>query len=374
MQALPTVFFRNFACGSVIREGKLPAGSRPFLIFACLVAVAALLVLPVAAADTTPALHTVGIRQAHLAWTALDKDVEMNAAVTYCGTLYGSDTTTMSRLLAEFRAEEARIPSAATGKELDMLIAEMRTTTGQFRSETWTVMTKGQGKWDDLEAQIAKARDNNPYIQEKKDTYWAVRKASQLADFDAWVDNGQQILDTLKAGGYDTTSAQRALDVFSSKRPEVEAALTARSELAVQSAGQQILPLSQEFNTKLALVQNQVPDSIRLQFFIDQADRAVGLADGINTELVPIMLDIGDAEPVLSKTKTDLTTARKVLATGNLESTKVPLRLVKKDLVDLAEAYRNIRVSVSLPAALSTELETMVIRLENTADTMGAAL
>ena len=369
------VFFRNSVRGSRIHDGKLPAGYRPFLLIACiLVAAFAILALPAAAADNTTALHTVEIRQTHLAWVALDKDYEMNTAVTYCGTLYGSDTSGMSRLLAEFRAEEARIPEAATEPEVDALIAEMRNTTGQFQAATWTVMTKGQGKWDALAVQIADAKENNPYILEKKDTYWEVRKAGQLADFDAWVNNGQQILDTLKAGGYDTTSAQRALDVFSSKRPDVQAALTAKSDLAVQSVNLQILPLSAEFNTKLALVQAQVPDSVRLRFFIDQADRAVGLAETINADLVPVMLNIGDAEPVLSTTKTDINTAKKILATGNLEAAKVPLKLVQKDLTDLAQAYRDTRISVSLPADLSAELETLVIRLQNTADQMGDAL
>jgi len=347
--------------------------SRMIIVSLCLVFLT-LIVVPATAADNTSDMDSVEIRQAHLSWTALDKDVEMNAAVTYCGTLYGSDTTTMNRLLSEFRAEEARIPETSTPKEVDALIAEMRNTTAQFRSETYAVMTKGQGKWDALSSQIFLVKENNPYLLEKKEYYWAVRTADQLAAFDAWVQDGQQHLDMLKAGGYDTTSAQRALDVFSSKRPDVKAALTQKTELAVNSVYQQIRPLSLDFGQKLEDVQGQVPDTTRFLFFIEQADRAVGKADTVNNALLPILLDIGSAETVLSKTKNDLKEARKLLGTGNLGNTKTPLRLVKKDLTDLAQAYRDIVHTAALTPDLSMELNTLAIRLDNTADQMGAVL
>jgi hypothetical protein len=154
----------------------------------------------------------------------------------------------------------------------------------------------------------------------------------------------------------------------------VQAALGSKTETGVQSINQQTLPLSEQFNQKLADVQGQVPDSTRLKFFIDQGDRAVGLADRVNYDLVPILIDIGDADPILSKTKVDLKTSRNVLSTGNLELTKTPMRLVQKDLVDLAQAYRDIAHIADLPPALSAELNTLALRLDATAGQMGAAL
>jgi hypothetical protein len=333
-----------------------------------------LLCLPATAADNSTPSGDVAIRQAHLAWTALDMDLEMNAAITYCSTLYGSDTSTMSTLLAEFREEEGRVPRTASGKEVDALIAGMRNTTGQFRIETGTVMAKGQGKWDDLARQVFLAKDNNPYLSQKKENYWAVRTATQLAAFDQWVEDGQQYLDTLKGEGYDVTTAQRALDVFSSRRPDVKAAYAAKTDDAVQSVNAQILPLSRDFITSLAAVQELVPDSTRFGFFIDQGNRAVGEADRVNIALVPILLDIGDAETILSKTKTDLSQARTLLNTGNLGSTKTPLRLVRKDFTDLSQAYRDIVARTELPPDLTTELNALASRLDRTADQMGAAL
>lgn len=335
---------------------------------------AAVLCLPAAAADNATIQHTVEIRQAHLAWVALEKEVEMNAAVPYAATLYGADTSSLNRILAEFRAEEAGIPATSTRADLATLIGRMRTTTAQFNTELSTIMTTKQGDYSALGRQIAAAKLNNMYILARKDAYWNVRKTDQLADFDAWVSEGQQSLDTLKARGYDTAAAQRALDSFSTKRTDVQAALTSRSDATVDAANQQIAPLSESFVTKLIAIEEQVPDSGRWSYFIDQGDRAVAEADRINIALTPILIDIGDADRVLAKTKTDLNTARRILNTGNLDATRTPLKLVQKDLADLALAYRDIRNTASLPGNLSGELNTMALRLDETSNAMGAAL
>ena len=354
--------------------GRLQCLKFPFLFACAILVLAAVICPPVAADENTTIQHTVEIRQAHLAWTALDRDVEMTAAIPYCETLYGADTVGLNHLLSEFRAEEARIPSAATRADLNVLIADMRNTTTEFRTELDTIISTKQGKWTDLSRDIAAAKYNNPYIQAKKDTYWNVRRANQLADFDTWVLEGQQTLDSKKAQGYDITAAQRALDVFSAKRPDVATALNARSETAIESVNLATVPLSEAFIDQLLTLDTQVPDSGRWNHFIQQGDRVVAEADRINIALIPVILDIGDAEPVLAKTKTDLNTARVLLGSGNLEATKVPLKLVQKDFTDLALAYRDIRNSAALPGNLSTELNTMALRLDETAGEMGAAL
>lgn len=341
----------------------------PFTVFFLL----SLMFLPAAANDGSIS-DTVAIRQAHLAWTALDKEYEFSTAIMYCNTLYGSDTAEMSRLLAEFRKQETRIKDTATSTEVDALIDDMRNTTRQFRDETFSVMTKGQGKWDVLESQILDAKNNNPYIVQKKDQYWTVRTTAQLAAFDTWVREGQDRLDVLKAQGFDTTTAQRSLDVFASRKPAVNAALAAKSETSVRSANQLIQPLSQDFIQKLTEVQEQVPDTVRFQFFIDQGYRATALCDKANAELIPILLDIDDAEALVKKTKNDLTNAQRMLNTGSLENTKTPLRLVQKDLSDLAQVYRDIASTMDLGTELNAELNTLALRLDNTADQMRDAL
>ncbi|PKG33803.1 hypothetical protein [Methanoregula sp.] len=353
--------------------GRRCQGWRWTLLTVSAIALLSLLFLPAGAADGEIS-DTVAIRQAHLAWTALDKEYDLAIAVKYCDTLYGSDTTRMNRLLADFRKQETRIKDTATSTEVDALIEEMRNTTGQFTEEALSVMAKGQGKWDVLESQILDVKTNNPYILQKKEQYWTIRTKAQLAAFDTWVREGQERLDILKAQGYDTTTAQRSLDVFASRKPAVSAAFASKSETSIRSVNQQIQPLSQDFIQKLAEVQEQVPDTIRFQFFIDQGYRATALCDKANAELIPILLDIDDAEALVKKTKNDLTNAQRMLNTGSLQNTKTPLRLVQKDLSDLAQVYRDIASSMDLGTELNTELNTLALRLYNTADQMRDAL
>lgn len=336
----------------------------------------ALLCCTVSAADNTPASSTNGIatRQAHLAWTALTKETEMKTAITYVNTLFGTDTTNMSADLAAFQAEEASIPATASDADLSSLIADMKDTTALFRNETSVQVTVGQGKWDELDRQIGAATANNPYLIDKQNAYWNTRSTGTLADFDAWVENSQQVLDGLKSNGFDTTTAQRTLDGISFDRPDIQSALGSRSETAIASASQQLLAQTQAFSGQVTAVQEQVPESIQQQFFIDQGYRVVERADKVNNDLTMILIDIGPADPALSQTKTDLASARNVLSTGNFGAARTPLRLVRKDLVDLAQAYRDTAHSADLPPALSAELNSMAIRLDDTADQMGAAL
>jgi len=336
----------------------------------------ALLCCTVSAAGNAPVSSANGIatRQAHLAWTALAKETEMKTAIGYVTPLYSTDTTNMSADLAAFQAEEARIPATSSDADLAKLIADMKNTTALFRGETLVQMTAGQGKWDELRLRASVATANSPYITEKQNAYWNIRTTGTLADFDAWAAESQQVLDGLKAKGYNTATPQRTLDVITARRPEIQSALVSRSEIAVGAIGQQILAQSQVFSGQVIAVQGQVPEDRQLQFLIDQGYRVVGRADTVNHDLTMILIDIGPADPALSKAKTDLAASQKILSTGNLQAAKTPLRLVQKDLVDLAQAYRDVAHSADLPPALTAELNSMAIRIDDTVDQMGAAL
>lgn len=76
----------------------------------------------------------------------------------------------------------------------------------------------------------------------------------------------------------------------------------------------------------------------------------------------------------MKKTKNDLSNAQRMLNTGSLEDTKTPLRLVQKDLTDLAQIYRDIASTMDLGKDLNSELNTLALRLDNTADQMRDAL
>jgi hypothetical protein len=323
---------------------------------------------------TVSSPNGIATRQAHLAWAALEKETEMKTAVTYVTTLFGTDTTNMSADLTAFRGEETRIPAAASDADLAGLISDMKNTTALFRDDLSTQMIIGQGKWYDLGLQIGSATANNPYITSRQNAYWNTRSTGTLADFDAWVANSQEVLDNLSANGYDTTAAQRTLDKISISRRDVQSALGTRSESSVASTGQQLLSQTQGFSGQVTAAQGQVPAGVQEQFFIDQGYRAVERADTVNYDLTMILIDIGPADPALSKTKNDLASSRKVLNTDNFGATRTPLRLVRQDLTDLSQAYRDVAHSSDLPPSLTAELNSMVLRLDNTSDQMGAVL
>ena len=343
------------------------------LLFTTLV-LALLVVLPASAAGAggLPSDSTTAIRQSHLEWSALQTDVEMDTAISYCMTLFGTDTRTMSGLLAGFRSEESLIPSATDAAGLDTITADLRAITSQFRNETITQMTKGQGDWSVLNRQISVAKGKNPYITDREDNYWNTRRTTLMGDFDAWILQGQEALDTLKNEGYDTTGAQRSLDLISFRRPDVAAALASRNEIAIRSMNSEILSMSQQFGQQVNDLQGEVSDNTTTGFFIDQVNRAVTRADTINYNLTVILLDISPADSILSKTKKDLASATVLQNSGNFDGAKTPLKLVKKDLTDLAGAYRDLEHSADLPPDLSASLGTMALQLDNMSAQMGA--
>jgi hypothetical protein len=349
-------------------------GRVRFWSIAALILLAAAITLPAtaaaAAADT--GAHHLAIRQAHLAWTALEKDLEMDAALTYVSTRYNTDTARMAALLKDFRSAESRISSAPNDASVDRIIADIRQITRQFRDETRIQMGVGQGSWDELNRKIRLATSGNPYIEEKKNLYWSTRKTGQLSDFDSWISNAQTELTSLNAKGYDTARAQRALDVTSSKRPDLQAALDAKDESRAGAAAGLIFNLSSEYVARAGEIGQQVPDDIRIWSLLEQADRAVAKADRLNADTIRITLDLGAAEPALASLKDDVVTTKRLLASGKLETARKNLPLIKKDLTDIAEGYRSIARSANLPPDLAVALNAMAITLDNTANQMGA--
>jgi hypothetical protein len=323
-----------------------------------------------APADNNLMPSEIAIRQAHLDWVALTTEVEMNAAITYISPLYSTDTARLNVLLADFKEQEAFIPATTTRAGFEDLTGEMRAVRAQFRNESGIQMTTGYGKWNDLSLQVRAATTNNPYIDEKQQAYWSVRRTNQLKDFDAWVLDTQASLDLLTKQGFDMAAAQRSLDVIGSKRPDLLAALESKNEDQIASVNGVIRPLTQQLGVQVQEAQAQVSEAERMQFLVEQGYRVVKRADIINNDLTMILLDIGPAEPALRQLKTDLAATDRMLATRNLGMAKTPFTLVKQDLRDLSMAYRDTANTATLPEDLTATLRAMVITLDNAADQM----
>jgi hypothetical protein len=339
-----------------------------------------LLLLIILAAFCTPALAApadtplppgeVQIRQAHLSWMALITETEMDAAITYIFPLYGTDTARLTTLSDLFRSQVSEIPLATTQGDFDLLVGEMRAITAEFRNETSVQVTRGQGDPATLTLQVRAATTNNPYITDKEAQYWTIRRTNQLGAFDDWVRGTQGSLDTLKKQGYNTTAAQRTLDVTAAKRPDLADALGSRNEGRILAENQEILPLTRQESVQVREAQGQVSDVARMQFLVEQGYRGVAQADRINRDLTVLLLDIGPAEPGLNKVKTDLATTSRILGTGNLALAKTPFSLVRTDLRDLASAYRDIANTADLPPDLGAALRAMILTLESSSDQM----
>ena len=336
-----------------------------------------LLLLVVLSAQCAPALGAVGnpgdfaIRQAHLDWVAFTTETEMNAAITYIFPLYSTDTARLNALLAEFREQEALIPAATSKRDLENITARMREITAQFLTESEVQMVIGYGKPEVLSRQVGAATTNNPYIGQREQAYWSIRRTNQMRDFDSWVKESQASLDTLKTQGYDTSQAQRTLAVIGSKRPDLDAALAAKSGERIAAINGVILPLTRQLGEQVQETQAGVSDLERMQFFVEQGYRAVARADQINNDLIVILLDIGPPETSLRQLKTDLAATDRMLKAGNPALAKTPFLHAKKDLKDLSMAYRDTANSASLPPDLAAAIRVMVITLDNAADQMG---
>jgi hypothetical protein len=346
--------------------------SRSVFSSLLVILVAALLCVPVCAspADTPLTPGETGIRQAHLSWIALTRDAEMNAVITYISTLYETNTSRLNTLYTDFRKQEGLIPATTTRQGFDNLTREMKSISAAFRMEIPVQMERGYGNTATLTQKVRVATTNNPYIDQKLADYWNLRKTNQLADFDAWVVDSQEKLDALKKLGYDTGPAQRTHDVFVSKRPELVSALDAKDEGRIATVNQVILPLSKQLGQQVSEVQGSVSDAEKYQFYIDEGNRAVNVADAIYFDLMPVLLDIGPAEQSLKKLKVDLTKTDRLLKTGNLPVTKTQLSLVKTDLKDLSGNFRDIANSADLPSDLTARIRALVLCLDAMADRM----
>ena len=339
---------------------------------ACMVFLAIVACVPVQAADPLPTAESLfPLNQTHLAWMAEIADVEMVASITYVDTLIGKNTSTMLSLHDDFRNAKLAVSSIASRPALVTQTSLMQKTVLLFNQETKNQIAAHQGNTGGLQVQIHNALNADSTVALKKDAYWAIRSARQLDDFDRWVIRTQKTLDTLQTRGYPVTDAQLYLDRFTGLRTDLKSSLDAQDLNNADVTALTIRGRSLEIADRIAALQEQVPQNTTAAFRIDEADRVIIRADRINNQLVEQILDIGAAEPVLSRTKTDVNLARSALKGGQAGTVSTQLQLIKKDYRDLAAAYRDIAISASLPEGMAEVLKTTRIALEDTADRIG---
>jgi hypothetical protein len=348
----------------------LRAGYRGIL---CLALLAIIACVPAQATDPglSAADRLFPIQQAHLAWMAEESDVEMVAAISYIETLYGKDTSTLTSLHYDFSKAKSSIGSITSIPALVNHTYMMQKTALSFNREMINQTNAHQGKITDLQAQVGMAVNANPYITIKKDAYWATRSTHQLDDFDTWVTQAQKTIDTLQIHGYPVAETQPYLDRFASLKIDLKSSLDSKDFDRADTTAQRIRDRSLEISDRIIALQGEVSQDKTAEFRIDESDRVIARADRINNQLIEQILDIGAADPVLSKTKTDVKMVRHALNGGQTGLVSTHLLLIKKDYRDLAMAYRDIAVSSILPDGMADGLKAMSISLDETADRIG---
>jgi hypothetical protein len=339
----------------------------------CLALFAVMICIPVHAADPglTAADSLLPIQEAYLAWMAEVSDAEMVAAISYVETLYGKDTRTMISLHDDFSKAKSVLGSITSMPALASHMSLMQKNAVSFNRETKNQTNAHQGKSRDLQEQIDKAVNTNPSITMKRDAYWAVRNTHQLDDFDTWVAQTQITLDSLQTRGYSTKDTQPYLDRFTSLKTDLKSSLDSKDFDRTDTTALLIRDRSREISDRIVSLQEPVSRDTIAEFRIDEADRIIARAERLNNQLVVQILDIGAAEPVLSRTKTDVKMARLALNGGQSGLLSTQLLLIKKDYRDLAAAYRDITVSASLQEGMADILKSTSISLEDTADRIG---
>jgi hypothetical protein len=84
-----------------------------------------------------------------------------------------------------------------------------------------------------------------------KDDLWANHQQYRLQIFDMNVQRATSVIGILTKYGIDTTSCQATLTTISSKRSELESALTARDQEKLKTVNEELKTLWQQFRTEM---------------------------------------------------------------------------------------------------------------------------
>jgi len=336
----------------------------------------AVLVLPVTAAETGydyPVLdNSVASQKAHLTWKAAERETGMSASIAYIETLNGSSTSALDAALTQYKSREGQIASLSTHIGINNLIRDMNQINLQFRQELRSQMKTGRGKPADLKALVDSAVQDNADLASLESSYWSLRTTNELANFDNRVQRATNLLANLIAKGYDTTRAQVKLDEIAGQRSALESALETHDHTRIQAVQQQILVLSRELAVIVKDLQVQVPQEKRIQYQINEGNRAAARADRVNADLKTLNLDTSMAEQYTAAAKTHLMAAQVSLDGKNTGDAQASLDAAKMDLKNLSQAYKDIALRYEVVSSTESTLTSMAQALDGTTASMGS--
>lgn len=331
----------------------------------------------VAFATDFPVLEKqVETRQAHLKWITAIQETSMDAAIGYIdGISNGTDTSELSSLRNEFNDQTEKIETLTTHVALNNAHRQLRQITTDFRIETRKQMSEHNGKHLALLNSIKTALDENKNeLDNLKDTYWETRKDNALEIFDIRIDRAQNILDTLNENDYDITEAQAKLDEIKDKRSYLEGALNDRDNIKILQVHLEILDLSKELRKIVRDLQVEIPQKMRVKFWINVGDRVVERTDTIISELETLGIAVTELRDIHSKAETDLKKAQNEFNAGNIEGAIEALRDLKTDFIELRKAYEELVFGGVLSGDMKVKVESTSAVLSDTVKDMDESI
>jgi len=320
------------------------------------------------AADFPVLEKQVETRQTHLEWITAIQETSMEAVIGYVGGISNdTGTSELTSLRNDFNDQTEKIETLTTHVALNNAHRQLRQITTDFRIETRKQMSEHNGKYLALLSSIKTALDENKEkLDNLKSTYWETRKDNALEIFDIRTGRAQNILDTLKENGYDTVEAQAKLNKIEGKRSELEGALNDRDNIKILQVHLEILDLSKELRKIVRDLQVEIPQEMRVKFWINVGDRVVERTDTIISELETLGIDVTGLRGIHSKAETDLKKAQDEFNVGNLEEAIDALKDLKTDFIELRKAYEELVFGGVLSGDMKVKVESTSAVLSDT--------
>jgi uncharacterized protein YpuA (DUF1002 family) len=330
----------------------------------------------VASADEFPILDKqVDIRQAHLRWTSTIQETSMEAVIAYIDEISNGTegASELESLRDEFHAQTETIGSLTTHVALNNALRQLRQITTDFRVETRKQMNEHNGRYLELANRVKTAlEENKNELDNLKDTYWEERKDNALAIFDTRVERAQNVLNTLRDKGYDTSEAQGKLDEITAKRSELEDTFDAKDNLAIAQVHRDIFELSKELARIVRDLQVEIPREVRVRHWIHVGERVVDRTATIISELDRLGIDVTELREIHAQAETDLEKAKEAFDASDLEGAIDALKDLKTDLIELRDAYEELVFGGALSEDLKATVESTSAVLGDTIEEMGA--
>jgi len=146
----------------------------------------------------------------------------------------------------------------------------------------------------------------------------------------------------------------------------LEGALNGRDNIKILQVHLEILDLSKELHKIVRDLQVEIPQEMRVKFWINVGDRVVERTDTIISELATLGIDVTELREIHSKAKTDLKKAQDEFNVGNLEEAIDALKDLKTDFIELRDAYEELVFGGVLSGDTKVKVESTSAVLSDT--------